>query len=122
MRGGDEEARRLLEAIAAVPRAAGTAEEQLARDRCATYLREHGFAVQEENFSYSAFAGTLATPLAGALLFSMFLFTALLAPSGRLSALLMLMVHVAGLAAVLALSSTLSQLIARPGTRFSLHA
>ncbi len=84
MRGGDEEAKRLLDAIAAFPRGTGTPEEQRARDFCAAFLRESGFDTREEEFSYSAFAGTVATPLAGAILLSLFAWTGLVGASGRL--------------------------------------
>ncbi|MEX1187320.1 MAG: M28 family peptidase [Gemmatimonadaceae bacterium] len=61
------EAKRLIDRIAETPRAAGTEGEARARKFCADYLMRAGFAVTEEEFSYSALPGTWAVPLFGLL-------------------------------------------------------
>jgi peptidase M28-like protein len=58
----------LLGAIARAPRPAGSAAEAEARRLCADRLARAGFEIAECPFSYSAFPGTWATPLAGLLL------------------------------------------------------
>ena len=59
---------RHLEALAQRPRPAGSAAEQAAREYAATVLTTLGFTVHEERFTYSAFPGRYATPVAGAVL------------------------------------------------------
>lgn len=61
------EAKRLIDRIAETPRAAGTEGEARARKFCADYLTREGFAVTEEEFSYSALLGRWAVPLFGLL-------------------------------------------------------
>lgn len=61
------EAKQLIDRIAATPRAAGSDAEARAREFCADYLTRAGFAVTEEEFSYSALPGRWATPLFGLL-------------------------------------------------------
>ena len=56
-----------LRAIARTPRAAGSAEERVARDYCARVLRQSGFDVSVEPFSYSTFPGRYGTPVGGAI-------------------------------------------------------
>jgi len=56
-----------LRAIARTPRAAGSIEEREARAYCAASLGASGFDVSIEPFSYSAFPGRYATPVAGAI-------------------------------------------------------
>ena len=68
------EAKELIDRIAAEPRAAGGSAEARARALCAELLRQSGFAVTEEDFSYSAFPGRWAVPLVGVLLFTWFVF------------------------------------------------
>ncbi|HEX5437400.1 MAG TPA: M28 family peptidase [Gemmatimonadaceae bacterium] len=58
-------ARRHLEAIAAVPRAAGGPAEAAARSHCHDTLAALGFQVAEEPFEYSALPGRFGTPAAG---------------------------------------------------------
>lgn len=59
------EAKQLIDRIAETPRAAGTEGEARARKFCADYLMRAGFAVTEEEFSYSALPGKWAVPLFG---------------------------------------------------------
>ncbi|HUF64730.1 MAG TPA: M28 family peptidase [Gemmatimonadaceae bacterium] len=61
------EAKRLIDRIAETPRGAGTEGEARARKFCADYLMRAGFAVTEEEFSYSALPGRWAVPLFGLL-------------------------------------------------------
>lgn len=61
------EAKRLIGRIAETPRAAGTEGEARARKFCADYLMRAGFAVTEEEFSYSELPGKWAVPLFGLL-------------------------------------------------------
>lgn len=61
------EARRLIHRIAETPRAAGTEGEARARKFCAEYLTRAGFAVTEEEFSYSVLPGRWGVPLFGLL-------------------------------------------------------
>jgi hypothetical protein len=61
------EAKHLIDRIAETPRAAGTEGEARARKFCAGYLMRAGFAVTEEEFSYSALPGKWAVPLFGLL-------------------------------------------------------
>ncbi|MGK2935670.1 MAG: M28 family peptidase [Gemmatimonadaceae bacterium] len=61
------EAKRLIDRIAETPRAAGTEGEARARKFCADYLTRAGFAVTEEEFSYSVLPGRWAVPLFGLL-------------------------------------------------------
>lgn len=59
---------RHLRALAAHPRPAGGNGEREARAYVTRVLNSHGFHVREEPFTYSAFPGRFATPVAGALL------------------------------------------------------
>lgn len=61
------EAKRLIDRIAETPRGAGTEGEARARKFCADYLMRAGFAVREEEFSYSALPGRWGVPLFGLL-------------------------------------------------------
>lgn len=61
------EAKLLIDRIAETPRPAGTEGETRARKFCADYLVRAGFAVTEEEFSYSALPGKWAVPLSGLL-------------------------------------------------------
>lgn len=61
------EAKRLIDRIAETPRGVGTEGEARAREFCADYLTREGFAVTEEEFSYSALPGKWAVPLFGLL-------------------------------------------------------
>lgn len=61
------DAKRLIDRIAETPRGAGTAGETRARKFCGDYLTRAGFAVTEEEFSYSALPGRWAVPLFGLL-------------------------------------------------------
>ncbi len=61
------EAKRLIDRIAETPRGAGTVGEARARKFCADYLARAGFAVTEEEFSYSALPGKWAVPAFGLL-------------------------------------------------------
>ena len=72
-----ETARLHLEAIAREPRPAGGPAEARAREYCARALRDAGFEVGEEPFTYSAFPGRWATPLFG--LFSLVVLLAAIA-------------------------------------------
>jgi hypothetical protein len=54
-----------LRATGAAPRAAGSEGEARVRDYCAFILRNAGYEVAEEPFTYSAFPGRLGTPIAG---------------------------------------------------------
>jgi len=63
----DREAKRLIDRIAETPRAAGTEGETRARKFCADYLAGAGFAMTEEEFSYSVLPGKWAVPVAGLL-------------------------------------------------------
>ncbi len=74
---GADAARRHLEALASSPRPAGSAAEAQARAYCARVLRELGFVVREEPFSYSSAPGRFATPAVGVL------FVAVLAVAGH---------------------------------------
>ncbi|MEO8623692.1 MAG: M28 family peptidase [bacterium] len=65
---GDSIGVRHLQALAHQPRPAGGAGEHDARTYAASILTTLGFDVREELFSYSAFPGRYATPIAGALL------------------------------------------------------
>lgn len=58
---------RHLARLARSPRAAGSAEERVAREYCASVLRTAGFDVTTETFDYSALPGRLGTPLGSAL-------------------------------------------------------
>ncbi|HET7584165.1 MAG TPA: M28 family peptidase [Gemmatimonadaceae bacterium] len=62
-----ERARRHLQAIAAAPRPAGSDAERRAREHCAAVLRESGYVVREEPFTYSTLPGKWGTPAAGVL-------------------------------------------------------
>ena len=75
------EAKRLIDRIAAEPRAAGGSAEARARAYCGELLARSGFTVAEEGFTYSAFPGSLAVPLLGLLLFAWFGFVGLQAGS-----------------------------------------
>lgn len=66
------EAKRLIDRIAATPRAAGTEGEARAREFCAEYLLRAGFTVREEEFSYSVLPGKWTVPLFGLLSLSWF--------------------------------------------------
>jgi hypothetical protein len=55
----------LLRALAATPRATGSAALQSARQRCATELASIGYVTREQPFDYSSFPGRFGTPLAG---------------------------------------------------------
>ena len=66
------EAKRLIDRIAAEPRAAGSGAEARARAYCGELLDRSGFAVTEEDFTYSAFVGRWGVPLVGLLLFAWF--------------------------------------------------
>jgi len=55
----------LLARIGGTARPAGSAAEADARAVCAAWLIDAGFAVEEQQFSYSAFPGTWGTPIAG---------------------------------------------------------
>lgn len=68
------EAKRLIGRIASDPRAAGGSAEARARAYCGEVLGRYGFAVTEEDFTYSAFPGRWAVPLLGLLLFAWFAF------------------------------------------------
>jgi hypothetical protein len=59
------EAKRIIDRIAEAPRGTGTEGEARARKFCADYLMRAGFAVTEEEFSYSALPGRWAVPLFG---------------------------------------------------------
>ena len=67
-------ARRHLEVLGASPRPAGSDAETRARAYCEGVLRDAGFAVAEEVFSYSQLPGRVATPVFG--VFSVMLFAA----------------------------------------------
>jgi hypothetical protein len=56
-----------LRVLGRAPRAAGNTEEREAREYCAAVLRNLGFDVSTEAFSYSAFPGRYGTPVAGAI-------------------------------------------------------
>ena len=60
-------ARRHLEALGASPRPAGGEAEERARAYCSDVLRDAGYAVAEEVFSYSRLPGVAATPAFGVL-------------------------------------------------------
>ena len=66
------EAKRLVDRIAAEPRAAGCSAEARAREYCGELLDRSGFTVTEENFTYSSFVGRWAVPLVGLVLFAWF--------------------------------------------------
>lgn len=66
------DAKKLIDLIAATPRAAGSEAEARARRLCIDRLRQNGFTVCEEPFSYSAFPGRYGVPLAGVLLLTWF--------------------------------------------------
>jgi len=55
----------MLAELALEPRPAGSAAEARARERCAARLRELGFEVSEQPFTYSALPGRWGTPAAG---------------------------------------------------------
>lgn len=55
----------LFHTIAAAPRPTGTAAIDSARRYCAEALRALGYDVREKPFEFSAFPGSLATPLVG---------------------------------------------------------
>lgn len=59
----------LFERLAAMPRAAGSAEETQARRACAEFLEAHGFETREVPFSYSSLPGRWGVPIVGALWF-----------------------------------------------------
>lgn len=64
------EAKSLVDAIAAAPRFAGSAEERKARELCAQMLKGAGFTTREVPFDYSQWPGRFGIPLiAGVLLF-----------------------------------------------------
>lgn len=67
------EAKRLIDRIAETPRGAGTDGEARARTFCAEYLMRAGFAVTEEEFTYSALPGKWAVPLFGLISLAWFL-------------------------------------------------
>lgn len=67
-------AKRLIDRIAAESRAAGGRAEARARAYCAELLAGSGFAVTEEEFTYSAFPARWGVPLLGLLLFAWFAF------------------------------------------------
>jgi hypothetical protein len=73
---GPSQAKCLLDSLAAGPRGAGSPGESRARALCAGFLGDLGYDAREEGFTYSTFAGRMATPLAGAILLSLFLSTA----------------------------------------------
>ncbi len=56
-----------LRELARAPRAAGSAEEREAREYSAAVLRNLGFEVTLESFSYSTFPGRYGTPVGGAI-------------------------------------------------------
>ena len=68
-----EDALSHLRMIAISPRAAGSQAEAEARRYCGAVLEKAGFSLSEEPFEFSAFPGTYATPLAGALAIAGFL-------------------------------------------------
>ena len=76
------EARRIINRIAELPRAAGSEGEARARQYCAEYLAGAGFSVSAEDFSYSPLPGKWAVPIIGAL--SLAWFIALGASQGRM--------------------------------------
>ncbi len=61
------QAKEIIDRIAELPRAAGSAGEERARTYCADYLRRAGFTVTEEQFSYSPVPGKWAVPVFGVL-------------------------------------------------------
>jgi hypothetical protein len=64
------EAKRLIDAIAAKPRFAGSAEESEARRFCAAELRKAGIVAAEKEFEFSEWPGRWGIPLiAGGILF-----------------------------------------------------
>lgn len=56
-----------LRVLAQTPRAAGSAEEDAAREHCTAALRTLGFDVAREPFEYSRFPGRFGTPIGGAI-------------------------------------------------------
>jgi hypothetical protein len=60
-----DDAKLLLDALAAAPRGAGTEGEARARALCVGRLEAAGFAVREAPFTYSSLPGRWATPIAG---------------------------------------------------------
>src|SRR5690349_24606649 len=56
-----------LRALGRAPRATGSPEEHEAREYCSAVLRNLGFRVANEPFSYSAFPGRYGTAAAGAI-------------------------------------------------------
>ncbi len=62
------EAKRVIDAIAATPRFAGSAEEARARHLCAVELERIGLSVSEEEFEFSQWPGRWGIPFVSALL------------------------------------------------------
>jgi hypothetical protein len=62
------EAKRLIDAIAAKPRFAGSAEEAELRGFCASELRNAGFIAAEKEFEFSEWPGRWGIPLISAML------------------------------------------------------
>jgi hypothetical protein len=71
------EAKRLIDAIAAKPRFAGSVEESRARAMCAAHLRESGFETRELPFDYSQWPGRFGIPLIAAWMLFAILATAI---------------------------------------------
>lgn len=66
------EAKKIMDRIAELPRAAGTEGEARARKYCAEYLTRAGFVVTEEDFDYSPLPGKWAVPVLGLLALAWF--------------------------------------------------
>ena len=60
------EAKRLIDAIAATPRFAGSAKEYAARDLCAAEIRAAGFTTTEKEFEFSEWPGRWGIPVVSA--------------------------------------------------------
>src|SRR5438552_15361483 len=72
------EAKRLIDAIAAKPRFAGSAEEAEARRFCAAELRKAGIVAAEKEFEFSEWPGRWGIPLITGWILSSVLLTAAL--------------------------------------------
>jgi hypothetical protein len=81
--GGGAAGPRHLAALAREPRSAGSAAEGRAREYAAAVLRDAGFDVRTEPFTYSAFPGRFATPIGGALVAATVVIPALFGLTGH---------------------------------------
>jgi len=114
-----QEAKGLIDRIAAEPRAAGSQAESRSRAMCARILADEGFAVREEEFVYSAFPGHWAVPLLGLFFLAWFAYVGSQVgyrPHGAVSGTLPFMLLLPALAYMLARMTPAERLMGRKAT------